>query len=253
MILDKFDLTGKTAIVTGAGTGLGRAMALAMADAGCDIYGAARRIEPLEETKRLVEAKGRRMEIRSTDVTVTAEVNDMVNDAIAQFGRVDILINNAGIIGRDVPVKDLSEADWDRVLDINLKGTFLCSRAVLPTMLAQKKGAIVSTASISGKEGNPNMAPYSVSKAGIICFTKALAKEVIHDGIRVNCVAPALIETPLIANVEPEQRAYMTSKIPMGRLGHPDEVAAVIQFLASDESSFVTGQCYDVSGGRATY
>ena len=114
-------------------------------------------------------------------------------------------------------------------------------------------GAVVNVASISGKEGNPNMIPYSVSKAGLICLTKALAKEVIHDGVRVNCVAPAVIETPLLDQLRPEAIEYMRSKIPMGRMGRAEEVAAVVHFLASDDASFVTGQCYDVSGGRATY
>ena len=166
---------------------------------------------------------------------------------------MDILVNNAGIVGTDTPVKDLEESDWDRVLAVNLKGTYLCSKAAVRHMISRKTGVIVSVASISGKEGNANMAPYSVSKAGVICFTKALAKEVLAEGIRVNCVAPALIDSPLLDGMDQERVDLLTSKIPLGRLCRPEEVAATILFLASDESTFATGQCFDVSGGRATY
>ena len=161
-----------------------------------------------------------------------------------------ILVN---VVGTDKPVRDLEESDWNNVLDINLKGTFLCSRAAVRQMIPNQSGAIVSVASISGKEGNANMAPYSVSKAGVICFTKALAKEVLDVGIRVNCVTPALIDSPLLDGMDQQRVDFLTTKIPLGRLGKPEEVAAAILFLASDESTFTTGQCFDVSGGRATY
>jgi 3-oxoacyl-[acyl-carrier protein] reductase len=136
---------------------------------------------------------------------------------------------------------------------VNLKGVFLCCRAVIPPMIRRRYGKIVSIASVAGKEGNPNMIPYSTSKAGIICLTKCLAKEVVTAGVNVNCVAPAVIETDILKQVSQETVEYMKSRVPMGRFGRPEEVANVVNFLASDEAAFVTGQCYDISGGRATY
>ena len=241
-------LRDKTAIITGAAQGIGAAIARRFAAEGARV--AILDVDVDQAERAANEIAGLAVE---ADVANAGDVDRAFAQVVDQFGCLDILVNNAGIVGTDTPVKDLEEADWSRVLDVNLKGTFLCSRAAVRHMIPRKAGVIVSLASISGKEGNANMAPYSVSKAGVICFTKTLAKEVLADGIRVNCVAPALIDSPILKGMDQERVDFLTSKIPLGRLGRPEEVAATILFLASDESTFTTGQCFDVSGGRATY
>jgi len=247
------ELPGRVAIVTGAAQGIGLAIAERLSRAGARVVIA----DVAEEAaaaavERLGEGGGKATGVVA-DVTSPDEVEALVERALDAFGRLDILVNNAGITGRDAPLWETTDGDWEKVLGLNLTGVFYCCRAVVPHMREHRGGAIINVASISGKEGNPNMIPYSVSKAGVICLTKALAKEVIGDGVRVNCVAPAVIETPLLDQLQSEAIEYMRSKVPMGRMGRSEEVAAVVHFLASDDASFVTGQCYDVSGGRATY
>ena len=164
-----------------------------------------------------------------------------------------MLVNNAGIAGKVAPLWEQSDEDWEQVLRVNATGVFQCCRAVIGHMRDRKYGRIVNIASVAGKEGNPNMTGYSASKAAVIAFTKSLAKEVALDGICVNAVAPAVVKTRILDDVTPEQIEYMTSKIPMRRTGTPEEIAAVVHYLASPDCSFVTGQCHDASGGRATY
>ena len=247
------DLTGKVGIVTGAGKGLGWAIAERLARDGAKmVIAEIDWVSAQEKAAALRQKKAESLALR-VDVSRWPEVQNMVADTVAKFGRIDILVNNAGILGPALTVAEYPEDEWDRVIAVNLKGTFLCCKAVLSVMKKQGSGSIVNIASVAGKEGNPDMAPYSASKGAILTLTKTLGKELAATRIRVNAVSPALLETDMARNMSPEQRAFLTSKIPMGRLGNPEEVAAVVKFLVSDEASFVTAQCYDVSGGRSVY
>jgi len=247
------DLSGKVAIVTGAGKGLGWAIAKRLAHEGASLVIAEIDGPRGQEKAAAIRQMNREAIPVQMDVSIWADVQSMVKQVMAKFGRMDILVNNAGILGPYFPVLEYPEEIWDRVIAVHLKGTFLCCKGVLPTMKAQGSGKIINIASVAGKEGNANMAPYSAAKAGIIGLTKTLGKEMAPYNIHVNCVSPALIETDMVRGMTAEQRALLTSKIPLGRLGRPEEVAAVVKFLASDEASFVTGQCYDISGGRSVY
>jgi 3-oxoacyl-[acyl-carrier protein] reductase len=246
-------LDEKVAIVTGAGQGIGRAIALRLAQSGARVVVADLNVGGAERVAGEVRALGRQALPVRADVSSGADADGMVRRTLEAFGQADILVNNAGIGGRTAAIQEVTDEDWDSVMAVNLKGVFLCCRAAIPHMIGRRYGKIVSIASVAGKEGNPNMIPYSTSKAGIICLTKCLAKEVATLGINVNCVAPAVIETDILKQVSAETVEYMKSRVPMGRFGRPEEVANVVNFLASDEAAFVTGQCYDLSGGRATY
>lgn len=253
MAREYFDLTGKVAIVTGAGTGIGEAIAHRLARAGAAIAVVDIDTASAAQTAEQIRGAGGQALAIQADVTSRQAVESMVEQTLAAFGHIDILVNNAGIAGRSVPLWELEDEDWRQVLELNLTAAFYCSRAVIRHMMNRRWGRIINIASIAGKEGNPNMIPYSASKAGVIGLTKALAKEVTRYNILVNAVSPAVIRTKILEQVTPEQVEYMTSRIPLARTGTPEEVAAVVHFLASEDSSFVTGQCYDVSGGRATY
>jgi len=246
------DLSGQTAIVTGAAQGIGEAIARRLARAGAAVAVADLNLEGAARVAASIAESGQARAL-PLDVTSEESVRQGVEAVLAWTGRLDVLVNNAGIAGRAAPLLEQTQTDWDRIIAINLTGVFHCCRAALPHMKAQRYGRIVNIASIAGKEGNPNMTGYSATKAGVIGFTKSLAKEVAQEGICVNAIAPAVVHTPILDQLTPEQVAYMIERIPMRRTGAPEEVAAVAHFLASPDCSFVTGQCYDCSGGRATY
>jgi len=247
------DLLGKISIVTGSAMGIGREIALRLARDGSDVAIVDLERKAGQEVAKEIQSMGRRSLFFEVDVSRWDQVRGMVDEVLRDFNKVDILINNAGIVGPVQPVWEYRVEDWDRVMDVNMKGTFLCCKAALPSMVKRKSGRIVNIASISGKEGNPRMPAYSSSKAAVIAFTKALAKEVIQQNILVHCIAPALIETRMVEIMGEEQRQILLSKVPMGRFGKPSEVAALVKFLVSDQCSFSTGHCYDLSGGRAVY
>jgi 3-oxoacyl-[acyl-carrier protein] reductase len=245
-----FDLTGQTAIVTGAATGIGEAIAQRLTAAGArvaiaDIDG--------DAAKVAADKIGGGAFPLALDVTRPEQGESAIVRVIRTAGSLEILVNNAGIAGRAAPIWEQSDSDWLRVMDLNINAPFYMCRAVLPHMRSKGYGRIVNIASIAGKEGNPNMVAYSASKAAIIGLTKSIAKEVATEGICINAVAPAVIHTKILEQLTPAQVDYMVQRIPMKRTGQPEEVAAVVHFLASRDCSFVTGQCYDVSGGRATY
>jgi 2-dehydro-3-deoxy-L-rhamnonate dehydrogenase (NAD+) len=241
---------GQTAIVTGGARGIGAAIARRLADEGAAVMIADIDQAAAEEAAR---ALGGQAVAQALDVTDAASWERTVTTASDAWGKIDALVNNAGIAGRSAPAWELDVAEWQQVIDIDLTGVFLGCRAVIPTMVAAGSGRIVNIASIAGKEGNPNAVPYSAAKAGVIGLTKAVAKEVATKGVLVNAVAPAVIETPILEQVSEEHIRYMTSRIPMGRVGKPEEVAALVAFLCSRDLTFSTGAVYDISGGRATY
>lgn len=245
-----FELTGQTALVTGAGTGIGEVIAARLASAGARV--AVADIDA-NAARAVADKIGGSAFALPVDVTKAEQVKAAIAKVLETTGALEILVNNAGIAGRAAPIWEQNDADWHRVMDLNINALFYLCREVLPHMRARGYGRIVNIASIAGKEGNPNMVAYSASKAAVIGLTKSIAKEVATEGICINAVTPAVIRTKILDQLTPAQVDYMVQRIPMKRTGHPEEVAAVVHFLASRDCSFVTGQCYDVSGGRATY
>jgi len=230
--------SGRVALVTGAASGIGAAAARRLLAEGATVVTLDLRAEGPEGAVAL-----------AGDVSSSADVNA----AVAQAGPVDVLVCCAGVPGRSLQTVDVTDEEWRRVLAINADGVFFCNRAVIPGMVERGYGRIVNLASIAGKEGNPMAAAYAASKAAVIALTKAIGKDLARTGVLVNCIAPAVIETPILEGITQEHIDYMVERIPMGRMGTADEVAALICWLASEECSFSTGATYDISGGRAVF
>ncbi len=246
------NLEGRVAIVTGSSKGIGRAIALSLAMSGADVVINGRKKEDLMKTAEEIKALNRRVLPVVADVSKWDDVKRMVDETIKHFGHIEIVVNNAGILGPVKPVHEITVEEWDKVLAINLGGAFLVIKAVVPYMIKQKYGKIINISSVAGVEGNKNMVPYCASKAALIGLTKALAEELGPYGIRINAVCPALVEkTYLTESMPPEQREFLAKKIPLGRLCRLDEVADLVKFLASDASDFLTGYAFVLAGGRA--
>lgn len=252
--MNQIDLKGRAAAVTGGASGIGLATCQRFAASGARVAvwdvnpdAAAQAVATLAPNPA-----GPHLAV-GVDVASEASVAEATRRTIDAFGRCDIMVCSAGVAGMNAPVVDYPVAEWQRVLDVCLNGVFLCNRAVMPVMTQNGYGRIVNVSSVAGKEGNPTASAYSAAKAGVIGFTKSLAKETAKGDIRVNAITPTTIATPILAQVSQAHIDYMLSKIPVGRVGQPDEVAAMIAWLCSEECSFSTGAVFDLSGGRTTY
>ncbi len=245
------NLTDKKAIVTGAAQGIGKTIALQLARQGADVVVTDINREGLALVVAEIEALGRRALAIVMDVSNLAQCEDMVKETVQEMGRIDILVNNAGIT-RDTLLLRMKEEQWDQVMQVNVKGTFNCTKAAIRTMFKQKYGRIIQISSVTGAMGNPGQANYSASKAAVIGFAKAVAREYAHCGITVNAVAPGFIQTAMTDAIPEKEREAMIAQIPAKKLGTPEDVAAAVSFLAADESAYITGQVIHVNGGLYT-
>jgi NAD(P)-dependent dehydrogenase (short-subunit alcohol dehydrogenase family) len=250
--MNKIDLQGRKAIVTGGARGIGLSIVERMLDSGAEVSLWDQDAHALDAAVKRLAGKGT-VHQTTVDVADVTSVTAASQAAIGQMGRVDVLVNNAGITGPNLKTWEYTPEDWRKVMEVDLTGPFLCMRAVVPGMMKQGYGRIVNIASIAGKEGNPNAPAYSTAKAGLIGLTKSIGKELAQSGILVNCVTPAAVETDIFKQMTKEHINYMLSKIPMGRFGKIEEIAALVAWLSSEECSFSTGAVFDISGGRATY
>ena len=233
---------GRVALVTGGSSGIGEAVAIRLLAEGAQVAA--------------LDLSGRAPEgvlAVAGDVTSSSAVNAAIAQAEAELGPIDVLVCSAGVPGQSLATVDVDDDEWHRVMAINADGVFFCNRAVIPGMVERGYGRIVNVASIAGKDGNPMAAAYSASKAAVIALTKSIGKDLARTGVVVNCIAPAVIETPILDGLTQQHVDYMVERIPMGRMGTSDEVAALVCWLASDECSFSTGATFDISGGRAVY
>jgi NAD(P)-dependent dehydrogenase (short-subunit alcohol dehydrogenase family) len=241
--------TGRTAVVTGGASGLGRDVARRIVAEGGRVSIWDVNVDLVAEASNEIGAS----HVAILDVADHRAVSEAAVSAHSALGRVDVLVNSAGITGATVPLHEFPVENWIRVIEVNLHGTFYCCRAVVPFMLASGYGRVVNIASVAGKEGNPNASAYSASKAGVIGLTKSLGKELATKGVLVNCITPATFQSPILEQLPQSQVEYMRSRIPMGRLGEIHETTAMACWLASDECSFSTAATFDTSGGRTTY
>lgn len=245
------NLADKKAIVTGAAQGIGKTIALQLALHGADVVVTDINREGLASVVAEIQALGRRAHAIAMDVSSLAQCEDMVKEAVQAMGRIDILVNNAGIT-RDTLLLRMKEEQWDQVMQVNVKGTFNCTKAAIRSMFKQKYGRIIAISSVTGAMGNAGQANYSASKAAVIGFTKAVAREYAHSGITVNAVAPGFIKTAMTDAIPDKEREAMIAQIPARQLGTPEDVAYAVCFLAADESSYITGQVIHVNGGLYT-
>jgi len=242
------NFTGKKALVTGSGGGIGKSVALLLAEMGADIVVNDVSIENAQQTAREILSKGRKVLVSNANVVHDLEVKTMFDDIFQNFGRIDILVNNAGIT-KDALLMDMKEEQWDQVMDVNLKGVFLCCKYAARMMSEQQYGKIINISSASGQIGNIGQVNYAASKGGVISITKTLAKELARYQINVNAVAPGFIRTPMTQTVPEKVEKYIMGQIPLRRAGEPEEIASAVAFLASDMSAYITGQVLSVNGG----
>jgi NAD(P)-dependent dehydrogenase (short-subunit alcohol dehydrogenase family) len=250
--MNAIDLTHRNAIVTGGARGIGLAIARRFLQSGASVSLWDMDVMALAHAKKDLDPLGI-IHTVAVDVTDADSTEAAVASSAQALGKLDILVNNAGVAGFNAKTWETTPEEWRRVLDINLTGPFLCCRAVIPHLLRNRYGRIVNIASVAGKEGNPNAAHYSASKAGVIALTKSLGKELATNNVSVNCITPAVIETDILKQLTQAHVDYMLSRIPMNRFGKTEEVAAMAAWLASEDCSFTTGGVFDLSGGRATY
>jgi 3-oxoacyl-[acyl-carrier protein] reductase len=251
--MNKQDLSGRIALVTGASTGIGRWSAIALAECGASVaINYHRNQAGAEETKRMTEERGARAIIVQADVSTKSGAQSLVGETRAQLGPIDILVNNAGDLIQRCTVLDFTEELWNRVMNLNFKSVLLCSQAVMREMMERKRGAIVNVGSIAGHHGGgPGAGVYAAAKAGVMCLTKALAKELAPYGVRVNGVAPGVIDTPFHERLStPELMAQFAASIPLGRVGTSEEIGRVIAFLASDAANYIVGETIEINGGQ---